>query len=196
MLKIAVLLALLVFTAAIIGGNVSSSIPPKNKQEASQTEGSKTETEISNSEPALSWWQLWRRTWADPVAFYTFVLALFSGGLLVVAGLQIWLLLRAEDVSRLAARAADESANVARQSLEATQRAFLFVGSFSVQAFNNAVVIQPSWENSGSSPTVRMHTKTNWKLFSGDPPDDFDYPNFDDNGNVTTAPETGAACRS
>ena len=48
-------------------------------------------------EPAES---LWQRTFTDPVAFYTFVLAIFTGLLAVVSGVQISFLIRGGTIRR------------------------------------------------------------------------------------------------
>ena len=38
-----------------------------------------------------------------------------------------------------------------------------------------------------------MHSRVNWKFFPGEPPPDYDYPDFDARGNVDISPETHPA---
>jgi hypothetical protein len=95
--------------------------------------------------------------------------------------------------TEILAGAAKQSAEVARQTLEATQRPFVFVNSFELQPFANLIQISPKYENSGSTPTQNMHAWISWKTFPGEPPVDFNYPDIDANGNIDTAPKTQPA---
>jgi hypothetical protein len=56
---------------------------------------------------------IWNRTWDDPVAFYTFVLSIFTGLLAVVSAIQIGFLIRSDQTARIAAEAASLNARAA-----------------------------------------------------------------------------------
>ncbi len=70
---------------------------------------------VSNSsnnehEPAKTWSErlsiIWDRTWEDPVAFYTFILGLFTALLAIVSSFQIYFLKQADKTARINAEAA------------------------------------------------------------------------------------------
>ena len=67
---------------------------------------------VNQSPPSESFWQ-W--TTHDAVAFYTFVLSLFTGALVLVSAVQIWFLIRADKTARISADAAKASADVIPQ---------------------------------------------------------------------------------
>lgn len=56
---------------------------------------------------------VWDRTWEDPVAFYTFVLSIFTGLLFIVSSAQIFFLVRSDKTARITAEAANLSAKAA-----------------------------------------------------------------------------------
>jgi hypothetical protein len=56
---------------------------------------------------------IWNRTWDDPVAFYTFVLSIFTGLLAIVSAIQIGFLIRSDKTARIAAEAASLNAKAA-----------------------------------------------------------------------------------
>lgn len=80
---------------------------------------------------------IWERTWDDPVAFYTFVLSIFTLLLAIISALQMRFLIRADRTARIAADAAKRSADAARDAADAakksaeiipvTERPFVFV---------------------------------------------------------------------
>jgi len=65
---------------------------------------------------------VWKRTFEDPVAFYTLVLSIFTGSLAIISIVQIGFLIRAEETSRKTAQAAKDSADAARQEFISTHR--------------------------------------------------------------------------
>jgi hypothetical protein len=69
----------------------------------------------------------WRWTTRDPVSFYTAVLSLFSGILVIVSFIQIRYLIRSDKNSRDAALAAKLSADVAEKALVAANRPWVKV---------------------------------------------------------------------
>lgn len=73
----------------------------------------------------------WNWTTQDPVSFYTFILAIFTGALVLVAGVQIRYLIRADITARRSAIAARRAAIAARKSAEhipKVERAYLSGG--------------------------------------------------------------------
>ncbi len=56
---------------------------------------------------------IWIRTWDDPVAFYTFILSIFTALLAIVSAFQIIFLIRADKTARITANAAKESSEAA-----------------------------------------------------------------------------------
>jgi hypothetical protein len=67
---------------------------------------------------------IWQRTWTDPVAFYTFVLSIFTGLLAVVSATQIIFLIRTDKITRITAEAAQKSAD----HIPRVERAYLSGG--------------------------------------------------------------------
>jgi hypothetical protein len=185
---IAFALAILVFVAVLVGTNMNrSSQPPADEPVAEQSKPKESGPPAKSDDgPVFSWSELVRRTLSDPVAFFTAVLSFFSLGLLTVAILQIWLLLRAEDVSRTAAGAAKESAATSQQALVTVQRAFVFIDSFEYHLINNALTLIPKWRNSGTTPTRGMTNWVSMKLFDGEPPADYAYPELNGDGDIET----------
>ncbi len=59
---------------------------------------------------------IWDRTWDDPVAFYTFVLGIFTALVAIVSATQIIFLIRTDKVTRISANAAQKSAEALPQS--------------------------------------------------------------------------------
>ena len=81
---------------------------------------------------------LWHRTLNDPVAFFTFWLAIFSAVLTGVSLIQMWFVSRADKTARIAAdaakdsaAAATEAADISKTALLVTQRAFVFLKEMS-----------------------------------------------------------------
>lgn len=91
-------------------------------------------------QPSKPWRQslsiIWDRTWDDPVAFYTFVLGIFTALLAVISAVQIAFLLRADKTTRISANAAMLAANAAKRSVELAEkheRAYLMPGILDFQ---------------------------------------------------------------
>jgi hypothetical protein len=99
---------LLVAGMIVIGTGFGLSQPsePPEKHEHTQ----KSDQKPASNNPLKNFWN-W--TTADAVSFYTFVLAIFTGVLSVIAIVQIRYLVRADKTARISADAANLSANAA-----------------------------------------------------------------------------------
>jgi hypothetical protein len=108
----------LVFALVLSQG--ATPTPPQHQVTASTTKSAEPSTR--KQEPAKS---LWQRTRSDPVAFYTFVLAIFTGLLVIVSAIQGGFLLRADRTARITANAALIGANAARDQADISRDAFV-----------------------------------------------------------------------
>jgi hypothetical protein len=165
---------------------VSNSSSASSRQEQT-TEHSE---ENNNKEDHKTLWDSW---FPDSISLYTLALVVFTAVLAFGTLYQFNFLGRGERIAADTAKAAKDSADIAREALETTQRAFIFITTFEVSVLPNTVRVQPKWQNSGTTPTIEMRSRVSWKWFPGEPPADYDYPNLDGTGNVDTAPETQTA---
>jgi hypothetical protein len=118
--------ALLAYLALFYANEIWRS-PERSYQPAHQTSTQHTEHKQSG-ENILG--AFWRWTTHDPVAFYTSVLALFTGVLTVVSFIQIRYLIRADLVARKSSVAARRSAIEAKKAADhipTVERAYLHV---------------------------------------------------------------------
>jgi hypothetical protein len=100
-----------------VGGSFVWAIDqPKYEQHISNAETHATGS-ADQHQPAKTFGQrlsaIWERTWDDPVAFYTFVLGIFTALLAFISLIQIGFLFRTDKTSRIAANAADLNARAA-----------------------------------------------------------------------------------
>ena len=123
------------------------------------------------------------------LAVATIVLSIATIGLWNYAAEQASDMKESIGEARRAAAASETAAKVARETLEASQRPFVFVQSFEGNVLGNIIRFAAKFENSGISPTRNMRSRLNWKWFPGEPPDDFDYPDLDKSGNIDSAAE-------
>jgi hypothetical protein len=83
-----------------------------------------------------------------------------------------------------AAKAAQDAANVSRESLTSVQRAFVsFAGGGSakkviVRGKVTDLVVTLPWVNYGVTPTRNGKSQINWEPFPGDLPNNFDFPDI------------------
>jgi hypothetical protein len=126
----------------------------------------------------------------DPITRYTFWLMLFTGVLAAATiGLFIYANIQASDAkqsiaaTRLVAEAANKSAKLNETNMLSTQRAFVFINQFETHVIRDYLIILPKWENSGTTPTKKMTNWVSWKIFTGAPPSDYDFPDLDNAGN-------------
>jgi hypothetical protein len=105
-------------------------IDASNRQEDSHPFGSSSNVTTEESKVAKPLGQriaaIWDRTLEDPVAFYTFVLSIFTALLALVSGTQIYFLIRADSATR--------------QTLVLTQRPRVRVRNIVVNPHNRALV--------------------------------------------------------
>src|SRR5437588_612464 len=93
----AALIGLLAFAVALVTFAMLRSSGQPQRPTYNQPASESASPESRTNEPPETFGEqlslVWRRTWTDPVAFYTFVLAIFTGLLAIVSATQIWLLL-------------------------------------------------------------------------------------------------------
>lgn len=153
------------FWSGVLGWQASYAPPDSEKrqcEEAAAKGGHKTE-ECKT---------LWERTTTDPVAFFTFCLVIFTGGLTVSTILlwragerQIAVTKQSADAAEVAASAAKRSVDHAENSLVTTQRAFVFLKTMEsdiavtvLPDTQERVVVgytlNPIWQNYGTTPAL------------------------------------------
>jgi hypothetical protein len=134
----ALLLALIVAPMMVfVPLPLSSQEPPQTPQYDSSTENAARKPSENN--PLKLFWD-W--TTHDAVSFYTFVLAIFTGVVGVVAIVQIGFLIRADKTTRITAEAARRSAN----AIQITERPYIFI-----------------WGIVGTAPTIIYTSSTDPK---------------------------------
>lgn len=108
---------------------------------------------------------------------------IFGGQLSVMQG-QLNEMRSAGTYTKAAADAANHSAKIAEASLIAGQRAFISV-VFQPTAVRNvnteeivAWTFTPVWQNAGNTPTRQMENHVNIKIFPGQLPKDWDFPDL------------------
>jgi hypothetical protein len=130
----------------------------------------------------------------DPVSAYTFVLAIFTGLLVLVSGVQIRFLTRADKIARITADAVRDQAALTRETMIKTQRAFVLVKALEIEPLTvlhqsptgplvDRVVgwrIGVKWENSGDTPTRDLFTHISLKSFDSEIPNNYDFPDLPD----------------
>jgi hypothetical protein len=128
----------------------------------------KTDNDAQQTEHETDQYRLNRvQTW------FNGVLAFFTLCLVIVGYIQARRLRETVEVTRQAANAAKESADIARQQLEKAQRAFILLKRIDASKILDptrvrvvAYRFQPIWENSGLTPTAdaRSHTNLWWQI--------------------------------
>jgi hypothetical protein len=128
---------------------------------------------LNANSPSLS--QTHKDTTAEErLADYTLWLAILTGGLVAMAGLQGFFLLRADKTASISAQAASASAEVARSALVASNRAWLTADVRLVEGqdrviFNKDGAVLPiriETRNIGNAPAVKVSWHA-WLYFEG-----------------------------
>jgi hypothetical protein len=184
---VALVSAVVLFATGCAVVYFSSELPQTAKEQ--QTTEKHDQEPPKGQNPKL----LWDRVFPDTIFFFTFWLGLFTGALALVAFLQLSSLNRAEFIAAKTAQAAKESADIAKETLVSTNRAFVFLTTFEANVLGDKLVVAPKFENSGSTPTQNMRSRIAWKFLPWEPPPEYGYPDFDASGNVETSPETRPA---
>jgi hypothetical protein len=113
------------FMAFEVGGSVVWAVGPPN-QEQHATTALPPSGDTKQRQPAKTFGQrltaIWDRTWEDPVAFYTLVLAIFTLCLVVVSIAQGYFLLRTDKTARISAEAAQKAGEAADLSAKSALR--------------------------------------------------------------------------
>src|SRR5436190_7504554 len=116
--------------------------------------------------------RIWARTWDNPIAFYTFVLAIFTALLALLSLIQIGFLIRI-------GKAAKHTSEIAM----AGQRAFVvpdpyFSAPDDTQSRLHArdVKFGIRWTNIGNLPTRNLRNYIDYRIVERELPDDFEFP--------------------
>jgi flagellar basal body-associated protein FliL len=151
------LISAIVLVVAVAGAIVSSQPPiePAQKQSAP-----KDQSKYADQKDKIALWDRW---FPDSISLYTLFLVVFTAVLAVGGIYQLRFLGRAEQIATKTAEAAKKSADVAKESLIATQRAFVRVANFpwlwrpdNGRPGKYFYDITPLIENAGNTPTVDM----------------------------------------
>jgi hypothetical protein len=122
------------------------------------------------------------------LAVYTAQLATFTkwlvGVTIVVAFVGIW---QGYQLKTHAGHL-DRSVALSETSLITVQRAFVFMRGIETTTLVDAVLVSAQWENSGSTPARRCTNYINSIWQEDNLPEDFDFPDFDAEGNPVSAP--------
>jgi hypothetical protein len=98
----------------VVGGSVVSAVSQPNQEQHIGNSNAPSDSNTNQHQPSKTSWQaltvIWDRTWEDPVAFYTFVLSIFTALLAIISATQIAFLIRADRTARITAEAADLNA--------------------------------------------------------------------------------------
>jgi len=98
---------------------------------------------------------------------------LMYSGLLVAIGLLLAIAFLVQSLYLgLALRAVRKSTRAVERNMATAQRAFLYIGAMTWSAVGTNVRINPTWANSGSTPTRNLRISTNWKISHGELPAD------------------------
>ena len=121
------------------------------------------------------------------IAVFTFTLYRATSGMLRVARDQSKDMKDSIVVAQNAAEAAKKSAQVAKDTLTSTRRAFVFLKRITVEPImlrrglqgyqeGQMWMFSPCWENSGDTPTINLTISINNRVFDDEIPNDFDFP--------------------
>ncbi len=128
--------------------------------------------------------------------WFNFFLVIFTCCLVIVGGSQCYIIFNTLKETKKTANAAKESAQVARDSLISTRRAFVFLKHITAEPAMIARGLggnqeaqhwffSPCWVNMGDTPTKNLTISIHHKVFDYEIPRDFDFP-YDNRPNGTT----------
>jgi hypothetical protein len=98
---------------------------------------------------------------------------LMYSGLLVAIGLLLGIAFLVQSLYLwLALRGVRKSTQAIERNMATTQRAFLYIAEMAWSPAGTNVKINPTWANSGTTPTRNLRISTNWKISHGELPAD------------------------
>jgi hypothetical protein len=176
--------AVRILLAAAIGfgfnaGFVSPLPSPAQAQPVEQPDTSATEQRDTISTLLQRLSTIPAGTWDNPVAFNTFVLAIFTALLALLSLIQIGFLIRLGKTLRSSADAAKQASEAAM----AGQRAYVVAEPYfslpddpksSLHARN--IKFGVHWRNIGNLPTRNLRNYIDYRILDGELPDDFAFP--------------------
>jgi hypothetical protein len=121
---------------------------------------------------------IWTTTLEDPVAFYAFVLSIFTAFLAFASVGQIWFLIRTGKTARISADAAKQASEVAM----AGQRAYVIPEPYftpddaRLGQHLRDVKFGVRWMNTGNLPTRNLRNHIDYRIVEGELPSDFEFP--------------------
>ena len=150
--------AVVILLLSIAGISYFSSPPSGQPSEQQTAAQAKTGEQSEKNSPQRFMW------FPDAISVFTFWLTLATIGLVVVAALQIWLLMRSERISAQAADAATEAAVVAKSTLIVANRPWIAVDASLDRAYTSGtgfhVILKVVLNNTGHSPARRVQIRT------------------------------------
>ena len=122
---------------------------------------------------------IWASTWDNPVAFYTFVLAVFTALLALLSLIQIGFLIRLGKTLRISAAAAKQASDAAM----AGQRAYVVPEPYfslpddpKSSLHGRSIEFGIRWTNIGNLPTQNLRNHIDYRIVDGELHDDFEFP--------------------
>jgi hypothetical protein len=131
--------------------------------------------------------------------WFSFFLVIFTGFLVIVGGIQCYIIFWTLKATTVTADAANKTAKAAivfadaagktvaltEKHLITSQRAFVFIKQFCITVTEapKSIIIIPEWINNGGTQTINLHTHDNGKFFPladfpNGLPDDFSFPDL------------------
>jgi hypothetical protein len=160
----ALCIAAILFGITAIAMGIAALSRQQPHQQTDQAATATANAEQEHHETGKSLWQRWSDWWNsnEQIPYFTGWLAIFSGLLVAVSIVQIWLLIRAEGPATQAAQAAARSANVASAALVASNRPWIKISVASVGPItyneNGAnFEITYALKNVGKSPALGVY---------------------------------------
>lgn len=196
------LLATLLNVAFIFG----SSYPPAvnaSQQALQLTQDRTTHVRRGEADNAQQKESIWRWLRHDAAGFFTLWLVVVGGGQLVLFWVQLVFIRKSLDDAKVAAnaardgaRAAQDSADIAKLSMIAGDRAYVHFNGcrwISHRVDENSKVfwrLRPLWINSGNTPTRKLHVYVHYELIDNLLAADYQFaPTTDDRRLATIAPK-------
>src|SRR5262245_8251382 len=114
---------------------------------------------------------LWARTWDNPVAFYTFVLAIFTALLALLSLIQIGFLIRLGKTLRRstnAAKLASEAAMAGQRAYVVPEPFFILPDDPKLRLHARNLKFGVHWVNIGNLPTRNLRNYIDYRIIEGE----------------------------